>query len=114
MFYAVRSAPIINDILLSDARRIGIDTLARLVSSGCSYPGLFLSKTSKSFRKIYAGADIVISKGQGNFESLADPRKDIFYLFKIKCLSVVNELQLPLGSLLFLHNQSFQDANPKS
>jgi len=109
IFYAVRSSPIINDVLISDAKRFGIDILANLISSGCDYPGLVLSKTSNYFRRIYSQADAIISKGQGNFESLQDKRKDIFYLFQIKCVSVSQFLSLPVNSLLFIHSKTRSD-----
>lgn len=106
IFYAARSAPIINDVLVSDARRVGIGNVARVISSGCDYPGLILSKTSQPFKRIYRSADIIISKGQGNFESFRDGRKRIFYLFKVKCPAVSIFLSLPVDSLLFIFNQS--------
>ena len=105
VFFATRSAPVINDVVLADAARIGIGKKAEVISSGCDYPGIILSKTSARFKNIYRRADIVISKGQGNFESLADRNKDIFYLFKIKCPAVSDHLNLPENSLLFIHNK---------
>ena len=113
VYYAVRSAPIINDVLISDAKRIGINKVARLISSGCDYPGIIINKTSSYFKRIYRQADIVISKGQGNFESLSDRRKDIYYVFKIKCPTVSDFLALPLNSLLFIRNKNLYPANKK-
>jgi len=104
IFYAVRSAPIINDILISDAKRVGLHAVAKVFSSGCDYPGLILSKTSDYFKKVYKNADFVISKGQGNFEAFRGD-KDIFYLFKSKCPAVSEFLSLPINSLLFIHNK---------
>ncbi|UCC94782.1 MAG: DUF89 family protein [Candidatus Omnitrophota bacterium] len=106
IFYATRSSPIINDILIADAKRIGLQEVAGVISSGCDYPGLILAKTSSRFQKIYRKADIVVSKGQGNFESLEDIKKDIFYIFKIKCPTVSDFLRIRLHSLLFLYNKN--------
>jgi hypothetical protein len=106
IFYATRSGPIINDAQIQDAKKAGIDSYARVISSGCDYPGIILSKASKYFERIYAQAEVIISKGQGNFESLHDRKKHIFYLFKVKCLAVSNYLSLPAGSLLFLYNKN--------
>lgn len=105
VFYAVRSAPIINDVLISDARRAGINRYAKVFSSGCDYPGIILSKTSAGFKKIYNDCEVVVSKGQGNFESLEDRDKDIFYLFKAKCPAVSAFIRRPLNSLLFLYKK---------
>lgn len=104
VIYVTRSAPIINDVTIADAKRMGMDEVAKIISSGCDYPGLILSKTCAGFRKIYSKADIIISKGQGNFESF-EGKKDIFYLFKVKCPAVTDYLLLPLGNLLCLHNK---------
>jgi len=105
----VRSSPIINDVVVSDARRIGIDKVAKVISSGCDYPGLILSKTFPAFRRIYKDADIVISKGQGNFESFYDDKKDIFYLFQIKCQAVSGLLNIPRDKALFIYNKSINN-----
>jgi uncharacterized protein with ATP-grasp and redox domains len=104
VFYAVRSAPIINDVLISDAKRLGLDKVAKVFSSGCDYPGLILSKTSAYFKDIYKKADFIISKGQGNFEAF-EGKKDIFYFFKVKCPSLSDFLSLPMNSLLLIHNK---------
>lgn len=105
IFYVVRSSPIINDVVLSDAKRIGIDNYAKVISSGCDYPGLIFEKTSSQFKRIYSHADLVISKGQGNFESYEDKNKDVFYLFKIKCSPVSRYTSLALNSIVFLYNK---------
>lgn len=103
--YAVRSAPIINDAVLADAYRVGLNKVATVMPSGSDCPGLLLTEMSDKFRKIYRAADIIVSKGQGNFESLEDNRKDIFYLFKTKCPTVSQYLDLPLNALLFIYNK---------
>ena len=96
--------------LLVYARKIGIQKTAKILSSGCDYPGIIISKTSKFFKKLYKKADIVISKGQGNFESLADSKKDIFYLFQVKCPAVSDFLSLKESSLLFFYNKKHKNA----
>jgi len=105
IFYATRSSPIINDVVIQDAKRVGVDRVAKVISTGCDYPGVVLTNTSKYFRKIYKQTNLIISKGQGNFESISDKRKDIFYLFKIKCTTVSEFLSLAVNSLLFIHNK---------
>lgn len=105
VFYVTRSSPIINDVVISDTKRIGLQKLAKVISSGCSYPGILLDRISPSFRRIYRKADIVISKGQGNFESLNDENKDIFYLFKVKCPAVSRFLSIPQNKYIFLYNK---------
>lgn len=106
IIYSVRSGPMINDATIVDAKRIGLDKAAEVISCGCDYPGLIFSETSKNFKAVYQKADIIISKGQGNFEAFSDPQKEVFYLFKSKCRTVSDYIGLPLNSLLFLYNRN--------
>jgi len=83
---AVREKPIINDATLEDAKAVGLDRLVSTISSGSVYPGTILLETTKAFQKLFTSADVILSKGQGNFETLlpsADKR--IFFLLRIKC-----------------------------
>jgi uncharacterized protein with ATP-grasp and redox domains len=83
---ALRDKPIINDATLEDAKEVGLDHLVATISSGSIYPGTILLETTEEFQKLYASADVILSKGQGNFETLlpvADER--LFFLLRIKC-----------------------------
>ena len=83
---ALRDKPIINDATLKDATAVGLDRLVKAISSGSVYPGTILPETTKEFQELYASADVMLSKGQGNFETLlpwADKR--LFFLLRIKC-----------------------------
>ena len=98
--YAVRSRPAINDVTLADARVAGLDSCARLVSSGCRVPGLILEQCSAEFREIFRQADLVISKGQGNFEGLSGACQGVFYLLKAKCPVIARAFAVPLNSYI--------------
>ncbi len=83
---ALRDKPIINDATLEDAKVVGLDRLVPTISSGSVYPGTILPETTEEFQKLFASADVILSKGQGNFETLlpvADER--LFFLLRIKC-----------------------------
>ena len=82
---AVKDGPIINDALIEDARVAGLDRFGRIISNGSRCPGTVLSKCSAEFCQIFASADLVISKGQGNFESLSEVDREIFFLLLVKC-----------------------------
>jgi damage-control phosphatase, subfamily I len=82
---AVKDGPIINDALLEDALTAGLDRFARIISNGSRCPGTVLPRCSEEFRRVFATADLVISKGQGNFESLSEESREIFFLLMIKC-----------------------------
>jgi uncharacterized protein with ATP-grasp and redox domains len=85
---AVRGAPIINDVTELEAREVGMDRLCEIVSSGMEMPGTLLARTTGHFREAFEGADLVISKGQGNWETLEEAEREIFFLFQAKCSAV--------------------------
>ena len=100
---ALREMPIINDATLADGREIGLDRQAHLLSSGSRVAGTFLDETTAEFQSLFARADIVVSKGQGNFGTLqpnSDPR--VFFILRVKCAPVAATTQHPLDSLLVL------------
>ena len=100
--YAVRSAPIINDALAEDARASGLSALARIVESGCGTPGIVLPRTSPEFRRLFRAANLIISKGQGNYEALSESGRPIFFLLKVKCEVVARHTGAPKGSLALI------------
>ena len=101
--YAVKSCPIINDALPEDAYRAGIDKWARVIPNGSDAPGTVLSLCSPSFREIFRKAKVIISKGQGNFESLSAERRAIFFLFMVKCSVVSADIGLPERSIVLYY-----------
>jgi uncharacterized protein with ATP-grasp and redox domains len=83
---ALRDKPIINDATLEDAKAVGLDRLVTTISSGSVYPGTILPETTKEFQKLFASVDVMLSKGQGNFETLLPwSNKRLFFLLRIKC-----------------------------
>jgi uncharacterized protein with ATP-grasp and redox domains len=82
---AVRGGPIINDASLEDALACGLDRHACLISSGVACPGTSLDHCSDELLAHFHQADLVISKGQGNFETLSEVDREIFFLLLVKC-----------------------------
>ena len=99
--FVVRDGPVINDVTLKDARLAGLDRVSTVISSGCRAPGIIPEWTSEEFSRLYDSAPLVISKGQGNFETLSDEEREIFFLFKIKCQVVADYIRCPLNSMFF-------------
>lgn len=108
IIYAVREAPIINDALIEDAYQSGIHKVARVVSSGSDAPGTILSRCSGDFLKLYRTADVIISKGQGNFETLSDEKKPIFFMLRAKCAVVADHIGCSVGQVLLLFNRKMK------
>lgn len=103
---AFRHIPIINDATIEDAIDIGMEDTAKIISSGSVYPGTILSETSSQFREEYANADLILSKGQGNFETLlneADER--MFFLLRIKCETMAKLSGQQKGDLVLMQGR---------
>jgi uncharacterized protein with ATP-grasp and redox domains len=105
MWFGVRGGPIINDALEADARFVGIDKFAKILSSGDNAPGTILEDTSPEFKRIFAEADLVIAKGQGNYEGLNTTNRDVFFLLMAKCIEVAKSIGVPLFSFLVHHKK---------
>lgn len=99
--YMVRGNPIINDVTLKEAKEAKFDTLCNLVDSGVNTPGFTYSRANKYSQELFDKADVVISKGMGNYECLSDSsRKSIYFLLKIKCGVVASSLNREIGDII--------------
>ncbi|NQT33269.1 MAG: DUF89 family protein, partial [Candidatus Omnitrophica bacterium] len=105
IIYAVKEKPVINDALKGDAEDCGIGKIARIVSSGSDAPGTVLSLCSKDFLSMYRRADMVISKGQGNFEALSETRRSVFFLFMAKCPVIAKDVGCKVGDVILRYHQ---------
>lgn len=103
--YAVRGAPILNDATLEDAVYTGMTDVVEVIENGADLPGTLVEKCSERFREEYERADLIVSKGQGNYEALAHDDRRIVFLFKVKCHVVARESGKPEGeSVILQHN----------
>ena len=98
--YAVKSRPIINDATLEDAVAAGIDQVAEIIDNGSNAPGTLLDHCSKSFQKRFAQAEMIIAKGQANYESLSDNPAPIFFLLQAKCNVIAQDLGVNEGNMI--------------
>ena len=100
---AVREQPVINDAVFPDARDAGLHEVAEVISSGSVYPGTLLDETSEAFRKLFSNADVIVSKGQGNFETLLDVADErLFFILRIKCDRMARLSSVPKGELVLM------------
>lgn len=95
--FVVRERPIINDVTLDDARYVGLDKIAKVVSSGSDAPATILSQCSDEMLELYRQADFIIAKGQGNYEALEGEPGSIFFLLRAKCRVVARLLGVNIG-----------------
>ncbi|MDN5352077.1 MAG: damage-control phosphatase, subfamily [Clostridiales bacterium] len=87
--YVVKGGPIVNDATMEDAISSGVSALVHVIDNGHNAQGTVLKACSEAFLQAFHSADLIISKGQANYETLSDIRdKDIFYLLRAKCRSI--------------------------
>jgi damage-control phosphatase, subfamily I len=102
--YVVKSTPIINDATKEDALFAEIDTLATIIEgdegNDFSAPGMVLSYATPSFQEALGKVDMVISKGQGNYESLSALDREVFFLLMIKCPLVARDIGIDVGTMV--------------
>jgi len=98
--YGVRNNPIINDVTEKEAIDSGIDTIARVISTGCASPGTILADCSPEFINIYNKSDVIISKGQGNFEALSGEKGNLFFLLKAKCPPIAKKFHVKVNDYI--------------
>ncbi len=95
---AVRGGPVLNDATREDAEAAGLCDLVEVIDNGSDAPGTILASCSEAFRRRFAEADLILSKGQGNFETLSEEDANICFLFRVKCPVIAAHAGLPLGS----------------
>ena len=103
VLYAVRGGPTINDATMEDAIEVGMTEICRVITTGDDTPGVILELCSDDFRGVFLQADLVLAKGQGNFETLEevrDPR--LFFLLRAKCPTIIRHIGLTEGAPVLL------------
>ncbi|MFV0423692.1 damage-control phosphatase ARMT1 family protein [Oleidesulfovibrio sp.] len=103
--YAVRNVPVLNDATMEDAREYGMADLCTAVDSSADTPGAVPDRLSFAFRTRLLNADVVLAKGQGNFEGLRKELRPIWFAFKAKCAVVARMLEVPQGTSMFVMQQ---------
>ena len=99
--YMVRGNPIINDVTLKEAKEAGFEKICELVDSGVNTPGFAYERANSYAQKLFDEADLVISKGMGNYECLSPShRKNICFLLKVKCNVVAASIAKELGDII--------------
>jgi len=98
--FVVRGQPVINDATIEDARIAGLTDIVTVIENGSDAPGTILEDCSQEFRDRFEQADLVIAKGQGNYETLSDVDKNIFFILKAKCTVIARGLGCEVGEMI--------------
>jgi len=103
---AVKSGPILNDATMEDARLANLTGLVKVITTGNSCLGVNWSRSGAQFKKAFRNADLVLAKGQANYETLEGlkTKTPIFFLMQSKCPVVAKYMGAKLGDIIFMKN----------
>jgi len=105
----VRGKPIYNDATILDAEEIDLVKMVNVIENGTDIPGTQLNKINRKSREIIDNADLIIAKGQGNFETLFGCDKNIYYIFLCKCDLFVNRFNMEKFNGIFANEKDIKD-----
>jgi len=105
----VKGEPVINDATMEDAEAVGITELVEVIDNGSDGPGTILETCSQGFVNRFKEADLVIAKGQGNYETLSNIDKNIFFVLKAKCPVIARDLGCEVGEMILRKSKAFND-----
>lgn len=100
IYFGVRGTPVVNDSIEEDAYLVGIDKYATVISNGDQSLGTILPRTTEAFQQIYENADVIIAKGQANYESLSEENKNIYFMLVVKCHVISQYIGIPEKSII--------------
>lgn len=105
LLFGVRGKPVVNDSIAEDAFAVGIDEYAEIIDNGDGSLGTVLNRTSPEFKKVYRNADVVIAKGQANYECLSEENKNIYFLLMTKCDVIASDIGVEENKMICMKNR---------
>ena len=106
VIYAVKGGPVLNDATREDALAAGVDQVAEIVSTGSDALGTILDRCSEKFQRLYGEAEMVIAKGQANYETLSEESEKMFFLLQTKCQVIARDVGVLVGSIVLRQAQT--------
>lgn len=107
ILFGVRGKPVVNDSIAEDAYAVEIDEYAEVIDNGDGSLGTVLHRTSSEFKEAYNKADIVIAKGQANYECLSEENKNIYFLLMTKCDVIANDIGAEEKKMICMKNKVY-------
>ncbi len=98
--YVVKGGPVLNDAARADALAAGLDRVAEVIDNGARITGSVLESCSEAFQKRFRSADLILSKGMGNYETLSTAPAPIFFLLQVKCPVIGLDIGVPNGAIV--------------
>lgn len=105
VLFGVRGKPVVNDSITEDAYAVGIHEYAEVIDNGDGSLGTVLNRTSPEFKEVYKKADVVIAKGQANYECLSEESKNIYFLLMTKCDVIANDIDVEEKKMVCMKNK---------
>ena len=101
---ALKENPILNDALVSDAKKMNLEKYANIISIGASSVGVVKDYISEELKEYMNSVDLIISKGMGNYEGLTEMylKTPVYFLLTTKCNVISREIGVPLRSPVIL------------
>ena len=109
LFFGVRGKPVVNDSISDDAYSVGIDEYAEIIDNGDGSLGTVLNRTSPVFKEVYNKADVVIAKGQANYECLSEEDKNIYFLLMTKCDVIAKDIGVEEKKMICMKNKAWKN-----
>lgn len=100
----VRGKNVLNDATEDDAEQVGLYDIADVTNNGTAIAGTCLDRISEDARNKINNADVIIAKGQGNFETMRCCRLNIYYIFMCKCTMFAERFKVPRFSGMFIND----------
>lgn len=108
IFFGVRGKSVVNDSIAEDAFAVGIDEYAEVIDNGDGSLGTVLNRTSPEFIEVYSKADVVIAKGQANYECLSEENKNIYFLLITKCDVIASDIGVKENKMICMKNKNMK------
>ena len=104
ILYVVKGKPALNNALVNDAIYCGINSVANVISCGADCPGVLLELCSSEFMRLFEEAEMIISKGQCNYEALSEETSPLFFLLIAKCPVIAKHIGCEIGDFILQNN----------
>ena len=98
----VKSGPMINDVLMGDAEQVGLTALCPVIENGGAFVGSPLHLVPESFLGRMRQADVILGKGQGNYETIDDFPGNVFLILRAKCEVIARHMGVRYGQVALI------------
>lgn len=106
----VKAGPMINDVTLQDTHDVGLFDLCPVIDNGGAFIGSPLNRVPAAFLERMARADVIIGKGQGNYETIDDFDGNVFLILRAKCPIVARHMGVDFGQVALISTRARQAA----